>query len=232
MTRDWTFDEAANAGEEHLDPAAVARYDEKIPFNPSREIDRLLDLELTADDTVVDFGTGTGVFPLAIAEHCDRVVGVDVSEQMLAVAAEKVSARGIENVDLVRAGFLGYDHEGDPAGFVFSKNALHHLPDFWKVEALKRMGDTLEAGGILRLRDLVYSFDPAHSDEAIESWLRGMESTDFTQEELQRHVREEFSTYGFLVEAMLERTGFEILEASYRDGFYASYTCRWHGRPD
>lgn len=53
-----------------------------------------------------------------------------------------------------------------------------------------------------------------------------MESTQFTTEKLYRHFRAEFSTYGFILESMLERTGFDIVEATYRDGFYASYTCR------
>ncbi|WP_331232327.1 class I SAM-dependent methyltransferase [Natronorarus salvus] len=229
MSREWILDEKTHAGEEHLDPTQVAQYDEKIPFDPAGEIELLSEYELSEEDTVVDFGTGTGGFPLAVAEHCDRVVAVDISDVMLDVAREKMEAKGVRNVEFVNDGFLSYEHEWTPASFAFSKNALHHLPDFWKVEALKNIGDTLEPGGILRLRDLVYSFDPADSHEAIEAWLEGMESTLFTDEELHAHFREEFSTYDFLFEPMLEEVGFEILDSTYRDGFYASYTCRWQG---
>lgn len=229
MGSDWTIDETRHAGEEHLEPAQVARYDEKIPFDPSAEIDLLLEYGLSEDDAIVDFGTGTGAFALAVAARCDRVIGVDVSEAMLEVAREKLEESDAENVDLVRDGFVGYEHRGDPAGFVFSKNALHHLPDFWKVEALKNVGDVLEPGGIFRLRDLVYSFDPRDSRDEIESWLEGMADTEFTTEELHAHVREEFSTYDFVLEPMLEETGFEVLEATYSRGFYADYVCRWRG---
>lgn len=227
MSREWILDEKAHAGEEHLDPTQVARYDEKIPFDPAGEIELLSEYGLSEEDTVVDFGTGTGVFPLAVADHCDRVVAVDISDTMLDEVREKIEAERVQNVELVHDGFLSYDHEGALASFAFSKNALHHLPDFWKVEALKNIGDTLEPGGILRLRDLVYSFDPADSHEAIEAWLEGMEPSLFTDQELHVHFREEFSTYDFLFERMLEETGFEILDSTYRDGFYASYTCRW-----
>lgn len=232
MTRRWIIDEERHAGEEHLSPAQVARYDEKIPFDPSEERDLLLEYGLSEEDTVVDFGAGTGVFPLAISKHCDRVVAVDVSEPMLDMVREKVSAEGAQNVETVHAGFVSYEHEGRPASFVYSKNALHHLPDFWKVEALNTVGDTLEPGGIFRLRDLVYSFDPGNSREAIESWLEEMESTSFTEAELCNHFREEFSTYDFLLEPMLEETGFEILDSAHRGGFYAAYTCRWNGNPE
>ena len=229
MTLDWTIDERVHAGEEHVDPAQVAAYDEKIPFDPSHEIEYMLDHGVSDTDTVVDLGTGTGVFPLAAASHCGRVVAVDVSETMVAVVRDRADERGVENLEVVHDGFVSYDHEGEPASYVFSKNALHHLPDFWKVEALKNVGAILEPGGIFRLRDLVYSFDPAESHEAIEDWLAEMEPTAFTDEELRNHFREEFSTYDFLLEPMLEATGFEILETSYSRGFYAAYTCRWTG---
>ena len=227
MSSEWRIDERRHAGEEHLDPEEVARYDEKIPFDPSRELDLLLDLGLSREDTFVDFGAGTGVMALAAAPHCGRVVAVDVSEPMLDRAREKASQDS--NVEFVHDGFVSYGHEGEPAAFAFSKNALHHLPDFWKVEALKNVGSTLEPGGILRLRDLVYSFDPAESHDAIESWLDGMAETTFAEAELHAHFREEFSTYDFIMESMLEKAGFEIVDAAYRDGFYAAYTCRWPG---
>lgn len=231
MGRRWIIDEKRHAGEEHLAPERVARYDEKNPFDPSEELERLLELGLSEADTVVDFGTGTGAFPLAVSEHCDRVVAVDVSETMLDTVREKVESEGVQNVEIAHEGFVSYEHEGRPASFVFSRNALHHLPDFWKVEALGTVGETLEPGGIFRLRDLVYSFDPGKSYEAIEAWLDGMESTSFAEEELCNHFREEFSTYDFLLEPMLEETGFEILDSTLREGFYAAYTCRWNGDP-
>ncbi|WP_313691715.1 class I SAM-dependent methyltransferase [Halorarum halobium] len=224
----WTIDEKRHAGTEHLDPEEVARFDEKMPFDPSVEIDVLREFGLSREDTVIDFGTGTGVFPLAVAKHCDRVVAVDVSETMLNAVEEKIEDRRMRNVETVHDGFLSYDHSGGPASFAFSKDALHHLPDFWKIEALKNVGNTLEAGGIFRLRDFVFSFDPQDSRTEIESWLEEKNrSTIFTDEELYVHFREEYSTYGFVLEALLERAGFEILEATYEDDFYAAYICRW-----
>lgn len=230
MTPEWFIDEHQQAGEEHLEDNQVARYDEKIPFDPSDEIELLREHGLSVEDTVVDFGTGTGVFPVAVAEYSARVVAVDVSETMLEAARKKAKASGVENIEFVHDGTVSYNHEGDPASVVFSKNALHHLPDFWKVEALKTIGETLKSGGLFRFRDLVYSFDPVDSHENIEAWLDRMDPTLFTSKELNNHFSEEFSTYDFLMEPMLERTGFEILDASYRDGFYAAYTCKWEGR--
>ena len=43
----------------------------------------------------------------------------------------------------------------------------------FKVIALRRMVDMMNPGGVLLLRDLVYSFDPGEVEERIEAWLFG-----------------------------------------------------------
>jgi SAM-dependent methyltransferase len=139
----WLLDEVAYAGEWHLDPDYVAEYDEKSPTDWSEDVETLLSLGVGATSTVVDLGAGTGAFARAIAPHVARVVGVDVSEPMVAAMHE----RGVE---AVRAGFLTYHHEGQAPDAVFTRNALHHLPDFWKVIALKRSPH--ERGPIPHLR--------------------------------------------------------------------------------
>jgi hypothetical protein len=48
----------------------------------------------------------------------------------------------------------------------------------------------------------------------------------WTADELAEHVRIEHSTYSWLFEPMLERTGFEILDRSYVRGAYGAFTCR------
>lgn len=230
MNAAWMFDERQHAGQEHLDPDEAARFDEKLPFDPSSEVELLLEFGLTEMDTIVDFGTGTGAFPLAIADHCARVIAVDISEAMLDIVTDRIAQQGVENIETVNSGFLSYKHRGPLASYAFSKDALHHLPDFWKIEALKTVAQSLEPGGIFRLRDFVYSFDPLESYPAIDSWLEAHKhSTKFTDEELYRHVKAEFGTYGFLLESMLEVVGFTILAADYEGKYYAEYTCRWDG---
>ena len=39
-----------------------------------------------------------------------------------------------------------------------------------------------------------------------------------------------FGTYDSLMEPILEQTGFETLEITYRDGGYAAYTCKRRGK--
>jgi ubiquinone/menaquinone biosynthesis C-methylase UbiE len=218
-------DELAHAGPEHLDPGFVAGYDRKQGHpSPAEDIEALAAYGALGP-TVVDLGTGTGRFAVAAAEHAARVVAVDVSAAML----EHVRATASSTVEVVRAGFLSYQHTGAPADAVYTRNALHQLPDFWKGVALDRISRFLRPGGILRLRDLVYDFEPAQAAEIFADWYDGA-ATDpadgYTAADFADHIRTEHSTYRWLLEPMLERTGFEILAVEYHGKTYAAYTCR------
>jgi SAM-dependent methyltransferase len=226
--KDWWLDELAHAGREHLDAAYVAGYERKAGFDPAEDVELLHRYGLDRDSIVLDVGAGVGTFTVAVAPKCQEVIAIDVSPAMIAVIRERVEHVCLSNVTVVEGGFLSYQHRGLPVDFVYTRNALHQLPDFWKGIALQRIATSLRPGGILRLRDLVFDFDPADADERIDAWLSGAVSdpaVGWTADELAEHVRIEFSTYSWLLEALLERTGFQILDRDSRST-YAAYTCR------
>lgn len=226
---DWYLDELAHAGPEHLDPAYIATYDRKAGTDPAIDVAALQALGLDERSLLVDLGAGTGTFTLAVAPHCGQVVAVDVSPAMLAALGANVAARGLTNVTVANAGFLSYAHAGPPADFVYSRNALHHLADFWKGVALARIAALLRPGGVLFLRDLVYDSAPAEADATMERWLAGAAASaaaGWTRAELAEHLRDEYSTYTWLLEPLLERTGFTISERTIEGpGTYARYIC-------
>ena len=229
MGAGWFLDELATAGSEHLDPEYVAGYDRKSAFDPTADIEVLQGLGFGKDSTLIDLGAGTGTFAVAAAPHCRRVIAVDVSHAMLAALEDNVRKAGLGNVEIVRAGLLSYQGR-ERADFIYSKNTLHHLPDFWKGVALDRLAQQLQPDGILRLRDLVYSFEPRQADPTFEAWLAPAPAdprTGWTRGELETHIRTEYSTYSWLLEPMLTHAGFEILEAAFTESkVFAAYTCR------
>jgi SAM-dependent methyltransferase len=220
----WYLDERAHAGTEHLDSAYVAGYDAKTALDLQEALALLRRHGLDADATFVDLGCGTGLLAAAAASEAGRVIGVDPSPAMLEVARRRSDA-----VEWVEAGFLTYEHEGDPPRLVHSRNALHHLPDFWKGVALSRIHALLAPGGVLVLRDLVYDFEPADADRRIEEWLAGAAPTPpegWTRTELETHVRDEHSTFAWVQESLLEHAGFGIVERDVRGRIYATYVSR------
>nr|MDT0663231.1 methyltransferase domain-containing protein [Micromonospora sp. DSM 115978] len=227
---DWWLDERVHAGAEHLNPSYVAGYERKAGHDPAEELALLRRHGLDGDSTLVDLGAGTGRFAVAAAATCARVVAVELSPPMLDRIGAAVTRAGATNIEIVPAGFLSYRHTGPPADVVYSRHALHQLPDFWKAVALSRIATILRPGGVLYLRDLVYDFDPAQAGERIETWLAGASptpETGWTRAELAEHVRGEHSTFRWLLEPMLERTGFTIVEAdpAGHPGVYAAYLC-------
>ncbi len=224
----WLLDEIASAGRENLDAGHVARYDDKEDAQAEVEVEILISHGLNEGSTLVELGAGTGQLALAAAPHCARVVAVDVSPLMLDVIRTKLRTRPTSNVEVVEAGFLSYEHQGEPADFIYSRWALHHLPDFWKTVALTRMRTVVGVGRILRLSDIVYSFAPSEAADRIEQWCATLPDRategDWVRADIEEHVRDEHSTYTWLLEPMIERSGFRIDHTQYSsDGFEAEY---------
>lgn len=236
----WWLDEMEHAGRENLDRDHIARYDDKEQPDLSSELELLGLLGISSRSVVVDLGAGTGQFVTRAGSVGCRLIAVDPSPPMLARLSAKVAALGLKNVSVVQGGFLSYVHAGPPADLVYSRYALHHLPDFWKALALRRIAGMLRPDGWLRLWDVVYSFDPADAEVRIEDWIRAAAAPDeangWTRQEVAEHVRDENSTFTWLMEPMLERAGYSIRETEYSaDGMFAKYLCQrsgWTTLPD
>lgn len=169
----WHLDEQAFTGEEHLDPDYVAAYERKAGFEPTEDVEILRRHGLGRDSVVVDMGAGAGVLVAAVAPLCREVIAVDISPEMVAAMHERMGRQGLDNVTIVESGHLSYEHLGEPVDVVYSRNALHQVPDFWKALALERFARTLKPGGIARLRDLVFDFEPADAPERMAAWMAG-----------------------------------------------------------
>jgi SAM-dependent methyltransferase len=229
VTEPWILDELAHAGPEHLDPAFIAGYDRKQGYPaPAEDLAIFAAHGLDGTSFVLDLAAGSGQFALPAARRFGHVTAVDVSPAMVALLSERAAAAGLANLDCVRAGFLSYDHSGPPVDGVYTRNALHQLPDFWKAVALDRIAGMMRPGGVLRLRDLIYDFRPAEAAGVFRRWF-DCAATDpadgYTAADYAEHIRTEFSTYRWLLEPMLDATGFEIVSADFDGRLYGAYTC-------
>jgi ubiquinone/menaquinone biosynthesis C-methylase UbiE len=229
MAKPWVIDELAHAGPEHLDTGFVTGYDQKQGHpDPAEDLAVFAAHGLTGTSTIVDLGAGTGQFALAAARHFGHVIAVDVSPAMLKLLADRAASAVLTNLEWVQAGFLSYEHVGSPADGVFTRNALHHLPDFWKGLALERIGRMVLRGAVLRIHDLIYDFDPSEADQVFERWFaRSAEdpALGYTPADLAEHIRTEYSTFRWLLEPMLIAAGFEIETAAFGGSVYGAYTC-------
>lgn len=227
----WQYNEFIQAGADYVDEKRAAAYDEmmgKIRNQKERAKEMIELLSLDKNDTVIDFGCGTGTLTIEIARKCRKMIGVDISTAMLEIAAKKAKEENLFNIDFHNAGFLTYEHKGEPVDKVLTSGAFHHLPDFWKVISLQRMHDMLKDGGLLLLSDVVFSFDPKEYINEINAFLDfiNVKAGEALYNDGILHIKEEFSTFDWLLDEMLKRTGFEIVRKVASSKTNIDYVCK------
>jgi ubiquinone/menaquinone biosynthesis C-methylase UbiE len=227
---EWYRDENLPSGVDYTDIAQVEVYDRR--HQRFRDYDAFANgvIEATGiqpTHTVIDMGAGTGAFALRAAARCRTIYAVDVSPAMLAYLRQQADSRGIDNIVFCHGGFLTYDHAADPVDVVISTAVLHHLPDFWKLIGLRRVAQMLKPGGRLYLMDVVFSGEPDELHAQIEGWISGFVDAvgEEFREEVVTHIRDEFSTFDWVMEGLLERAGFRIDSITAADAFTSIYLC-------
>jgi ubiquinone/menaquinone biosynthesis C-methylase UbiE len=89
------------------------------------------ELGLREGDSVIDIACGTGLnFPLIeeVIGPGGRIVGVDLTDAMLARARDRIEANGWRNVSLVEADAAGFDF-GAEVDAILSTYALSQVPE-------------------------------------------------------------------------------------------------------
>ncbi len=228
---EWYYDEMKQIGTDYENEEEVRTYDERMGKFRDMKGEALGVIEaigLKQEDVLLEIGCGTAELAICASENCSRVIAADISPVMLSYAEKKAHARGRDNITFIRAGFLSYEHEGELLDAVASQIAFHHLPDFWKLIALKRLAGMLKPAGMLYLRDFVFSFNPDKYEKSISYAVEGMRSRagDETARNFERHIKLEYSTYDWIMEEMLYRAGFDILTADYGEDFMTVYVCK------
>ena len=224
---DWWIDELAHAGAEHLDPDYVAGYDRKARYDPGDDVDTLGRHGLGADSTVLDLGAGTGASPLR-SRRCRRVVAVDVSPAMVRRPRAAGSPPGSTTSRLCRAGSCSYEHEGTPVGPRLLPQRAAPAARLLEGIALDRIARACARAACSASAIWCSTSNRARqtSGSRLDGGRGRRPGSGWTADELAEHVRIEYSTYSWLFEPMLERTGFEILERDYVRGAYGAYTLR------
>jgi tRNA (cmo5U34)-methyltransferase len=144
-------------GQFHFHPDEyIALMESELP-----DYDRLQDETAVATGAgarrLLELGTGTGETALRVlARHAGAsLTGIDVSEDMLAVARERLPAADL------RVARLEDPLPDGPFDLVFSALAIHHLDAAGKADLFARVAGVLEPGGRFVIGDVVVPDDPA-----------------------------------------------------------------------
>jgi putative AdoMet-dependent methyltransferase len=224
----YQYNEFKQAGADHSVKERAKAYDSKMEMFRNYKKEALMLQELLGikqNHKILDVGAGTGALSLELASYCKEIVAIDVSTEMLSILEEKAINRNISNIKMIKAGFLTYQGELESFDCIISNAVLHHLPDFWKLVALKNVRKYLKKTGMFLLSDVVFSFKPEDYEDEVNLFLSRLENQ--TDDEFVKdgvlHIKEEFSTYDWILDSIIERAGFKIKEKMRTDNFLINY---------
>ncbi|MFO0952663.1 MAG: methyltransferase domain-containing protein [Isosphaeraceae bacterium] len=102
----------------------------------------------------LEVGSGKGEFSLRLAGRSGRVLGLDLSPEMVRTASERAASAGCGHVSFEAGDFLEAEFEPGRFDAVVSIATLHHVP---LAPALQRLAGWLRPGGVLAVLDLYRS---------------------------------------------------------------------------
>jgi len=140
--------------------AAAARYAVSGVHSRHGDLDALVDAaELRGGEQVLDLGCGTGHSTLALAARAGRVVGLDLTDAMLAEARSLARERGIANASFERGDAEDLPYADASFDVVTSRVSAHHYAR--PRRAVQEAARVLRPGGLLVVSDSVAPEDPA-----------------------------------------------------------------------
>src|ERR1700756_3590559 len=222
LARDWYYNQRRRLG---LDNAVASIYD-RHDDSDIRARAALVALGVQRGWKVADIGCGNAVLATEAALMGAEVDAVDISPAMLALA--DIYARDRKAAIRTQpAGLLSFAYQPNSYDLIVSEFTLHHLPDFWKAVALSRILSALKPGANFYLRDIVFVSMPDGSERDVEQWADfNIKNHDFERGSVVTHMRDEYSTFGWVIERMLTDVGFTLVSADYHAPLHGTYLLR------
>ena len=93
--------------------------------------------------------------------------------------------------------------------------------------ALARIFAALKPGANFYLRDIVFVSSPDGEERNVEQWADfSIKNHDFDPSSVVTHMRDEYSTFGWVIERMLADTGFALISVDYHAPLHGTYLLR------
>ena len=141
---------------------AMAPHYDAWSADMTEDVDFYVELAAEADGPVVELAVGTGRVAIPVAQRTGkRVIGIDSSPAMLAVARERAAEAGV-NLEVWESDMRVFDLE-DPAALIMCPaRSLLHLPTWYdRRQVFDRVAANLRPGGRFAWNAFVFDFSIA-----------------------------------------------------------------------
>lgn len=156
--------------------------------------------KVTEDSVVLDLGCGTGNLALRLGAF-KQLVGVDISEKMLAIAREKLAH--LDGVEFIEDDLLGYfDRDMPEFDAVVSTYSIHHLTEEEKSLLFQKIYGAVKPGGAAVFGDLMFA-DKKSREEMFQEYSN-QDRTDLIED-----IEDEFFWDVDTAVAELQKLGFK-----------------------
>ncbi len=132
------------------------KYYSVTPAIPKQYIQLLREtFNITAHDTIIDLGCGSGDLALALTKYSSRVQGIDISKAMIAMAQEKDIQK---QVSWIHTSVEDFDLGEEKYDLITTFDSFHLFPN--QKELIQRCARALKPNGALCIGWVMYAFDP------------------------------------------------------------------------
>ncbi len=127
-------------------------YDFQWSLDPGyrKGLKRLIELTVSENDRVLDVGCGTGSATILAAARAAEVVGIDLSQDMIELAEEKMAKKALTNTALFTASVEDYRPDR-PFDKVISSFMIPHVKPHVRPAIYSCMYQFLKPGGVVGL---------------------------------------------------------------------------------
>jgi len=126
---------------------AIAKSFDVTRRKPWKEVIDFIE-KIPKSSFVADIGCGNGRHLIPCAQHCKKVIGIDISIELLKIVQKKLDKTNLTNVNLVHSDIVNMPFEDNVFDYVLFIASLHNIKDRdRRITALKEVKRILKKDG-------------------------------------------------------------------------------------
>lgn len=104
--------------------------------------------DLPKNSIVADIGSGNGRHLIPCAKQCKKVIGLDISDELLKIVQKKVDENKLNNVELIHSDAVSIPLKNDSVDAILFIATLHNIPERRRrINALEEINRILKPDG-------------------------------------------------------------------------------------